>query len=48
MPYHHIWMVPVPLKIWVLMWLAMKGRLNTLDLLAHKGINLSTLHSVWC
>ena len=40
----HIWLVSVLLKVRILMWIILKGRLNTLDLLAHEGIG----HGGYC
>jgi len=34
----HTWNVKVPLKVRIHMWIFIKGRLNTLDMLAHKNI----------
>ena len=34
----HMWNIKAPLKVKILMWVMLKGRLNTLDLIAHRGI----------
>ena len=36
--YKHLCTIKVPLEVKILMWLIIKGGLNTLDLLVHKGI----------
>ena len=37
-PFYHLWSLNAPLKVKILMWLVLKGGLNTDDTLAHKGI----------
>ncbi|XP_026429943.1 uncharacterized protein LOC113326421 [Papaver somniferum] len=39
-PYHFIWKSAIPHKINILMWSLIHGKLNTIDLLLHKGLNL--------
>ncbi|XP_026451080.1 uncharacterized protein LOC113351280 [Papaver somniferum] len=39
-PYHFIWKSAIPPKINILMWSLIHGKLNTIDVLLHKGLNL--------
>ncbi|XP_026377838.1 uncharacterized protein LOC113272162 [Papaver somniferum] len=39
-PYHFIWKSAVPPKINILIWSLIHGKLNTIDVLLHKGMNM--------